>query len=362
MKRLHAALLLAASLPALAQEPATLQLDRDQIAAFGIETTAVQPVDQAMSKTFPAKVQVPNAQLMVLSAPLEGMVESVLVAEGSAVEQGQPLARIRSGRLLELQAAYLETRTRRQLAGETVSRDRKLRAEGIVAERRLLESEAAYRELRNAEARDHQALRLAGMTEEAIKQLARDQQLSASIEVRAPLSGVVLQQVATAGQRVAAADPLYRIGQLSPLWVEVHVPLESLGGVTPGSRVELPEQDIQARVITVGRMVHGTDQGVLVRAEVSEGADRLRPGQFVQARLYQGTGAPALRVPTAALVRNAGQDYVFVGRTDGFSAVPVTVVAREGGDVVIRGELPPDAVVATRGTAALKAAWAGGAE
>jgi RND family efflux transporter MFP subunit len=286
----------------------------------------------------------------------------LLVAEGETVAEGQPLARIRSAQLLELQAAYLEARTRRQLSAETVQRDRKLRAEGIIAERRLLESESSHRELLNAEARDRQTLRLAGMSEQAVTELARDQKLTAVFEIGAPLSGVVLEQLATTGQRLAAADPLYRIGDLSTLWVEVHVPLESLGGLSPGALVELPGQQISAEVITVGRMVHGTDQGVLVRAAVSAGAERLRPGQFVEARLYQGTGAGALQLPAAAVVRSADRDFVFVSQPGGFAAVPVTVLAREGDMAVIRAELSADSAVVVRGTAALKAAWVGGAE
>lgn len=361
MRTVIALLLATAMANAVAREANLVALDPDQVAAFGIETAAAAPVSQAMSKAFPAKVAVPNAQLRVVSAPLAGVVEALLVAEGEAVTAGQVLARIRSTELLALQTAYLEARTRRQLNAETVARERQLRAEGIIAERRLLESEARQRELVNAEERDRQALRLAGMPDEAIAALARQQQLSAVLEVKAPLAGVVLEQLATAGQRLATADPLYRIGHLEPLWLEVHVPLESLGGVTPGSPVELPEQGIEARVITVGRMVHGTDQGVLVRAEVRTGAERLRPGQFVEARIAQGADA-GLRVPAAAVVRSGDGDYVFVARPGGFLPVAVTLVARQGAAAVVRGDLAADDQVATRGTAALKAAWGGGSE
>ena len=362
MKKLVAALMLAAVMPVLAGPSNLVKFDPKQTAAFGIETAGVQTVDQSMSKAFPAKVMVPNARLRVVGSPLDGVVEALLVAEGESVAADQPLARIRSVRLLELQAAYLETRTRRLLSGETLARERKLRAEGITAERRLLESASAHRELLNAEARDRQALLLAGMPEAAIEELARKQQLSAVLVVKAPLAGVVLEQMATAGQRLAAADPLYRLGDLSTLWVEVHVPLESLGDVAPGSAVDLPEQGLHAQVITVGRMVHGSDQGVLVRAVVSEGAERLRPGQFVKAQLYQGVAGKAVRVPMTSVVRSGDQSYVFVKHPEGYTPVPVQVLAREGEMAVVQGEMAAGDAVVVRGTAALKAAWMGGAE
>lgn len=332
-----------------------------QRAAFGIRTTQVESGNTALSKPYPAKITVPNAQLRVISAPLEGVVESLLVAEGEQVRAGQTLARMHSQGLLDLQAAFLESHTRRQLAGETLARDRKLYADGIIAKRRLLESQSTYREMTTGEARNRQALVLSGMPEEAIDELARSQQLTTLLEVKAPLAGVVLEQIGTAGQRLAASDPLYQVGDLSTLWVEVHVPMQALGDTAPGSQVLLP-QDLTAHVITVGRMVHGTDQGVLVRAEIREGAESLRPGQFVEARLSHVGAADALRLPAAALVRIDGFDTVFVERAGGFEPVKVEVLAREADQVVVKGSLSTADTVVVDGTVSLKAALAAGAE
>jgi RND family efflux transporter MFP subunit len=349
MKKIIIASLLLASSVLHAQ---TLTLDAVQRAAFGIETAPVQLATEALSKPYPAKVQVPNTQLRVLSAPLEGVVEALLVAEGESVEEGQTLARVRSQGLLELQATYLETS----------ARDKKLYADGIVAKRRLLESQSAYHELSTAEERDRQSLLLAGLSESMLKELVREKTLSAVLEVKAPLSGVVLEQIATAGQRLAVSDPLYRIGQLFPLWIEVHVPLNALGTIAPGSLVRIAEGGIDAEVITVGRMVHGTDQGVLVRAEVRDGAEHLRPGQFVEAQISQGAGNGAFVVPAQAVVRMDSQDQVFVQRANGFELLAVEILSRERTVVVVRANLEPSDSVVTSGTAALKAAWAGGAE
>jgi membrane fusion protein, heavy metal efflux system len=354
-------LVLLGALCAATQAASTVKIDDAQRAAFGIETAPVKMGSAALSKPYPAKVVVPNAQLRVVSAPLDGVVEALLVAEGESVAAGQPLARLRSQGLLELQAAYLESLTRRQLSGETLARDSKLHAEGIVARRRLLESRSAHREMLTTEARDRQALTLAGMPEEAIERLADSQQMSAVLEVSSPLSGVVLEQLATAGQRLAASDPLYRVGDLSSLWVEVHVPLDALRNIAPGSKVEL-SQDLSATVITVGRMVHGTDQGVLVRAEVREGVAALRPGQFVEARLKQAADGRALRLPAPALLRIEGTDSVFVERDGGFEQVPVEVLSREASQVVVIGPLEVGEAVVVNGTVALKAALGAGAE
>lgn len=345
-----------------AQQNQVLKLDAGQRQTFGIKTHPAQLINRSWSKPYPSEVKVPNAQLRVVSAPLDGVVEALLVAEGASVKEGQVLARIRSPRLLELQAAYLEMLTRRQLSEDALARDTQLHREGIVAKRRLLETRAAQRELVTAEERAGQTLMLAGMSATAVAELAKEQKLSAALEISSPLSGVVLEQAATAGQRLEVSDPLYSIGHLSPLWVEVHVPLDALGSTAPGSEVRITEGNLVAKVITVGRMVHGADQGVLVRAEIREGVERLRPGQFVETRLNLAAESDALRLPTRALVRVEGADCVFVERAAGFELVPVELLSRESEEVMVFGALQAGEAVVVSGTAALKAAVAAGAE
>ncbi len=353
---------LLASLTGTVTAGPVLKLDATQREDFGITTATVQQVNESLSKPYPAKVQVPNAQLRVVSAPLEGVVEALLVAEGESVARGQTMARVRSPGLLELQTRYLETLTRRRLSSKALKRDEQLFKEGIVAERRLLETRSRHTELVTAEQRDRQSLLLTGMSVAAIDKLARKQQLSPTLDIVAPLSGVVLEQIATAGQRLAVSDPLYRMGHLSPLWIEIHVPLDALTGVSTGSEVLITEGHLSANIITIGRMVHGADQGVLVRAEVRKGTERLRPGQFVEARLRQDAGNDTLRLPTRSVVRVNGKESVFVQTRGGFRLLPVSVVSRENAYVLVHAPLKQGDVVAVGGTAALKAAFAAGVE
>jgi len=152
------------------------------------------------------------------------------------------------------------------------------------------------------------------------------------------------------------------VASLSPLWLEVHVPIDQVTGLHEGDEVLLPREDIRGRILTIGRQVHGKDQGVLVRAEVSEGADRLRPGQFVEVQLDEGAKGTGWRLPTAALVRTADAAYIFAQRPGGFAAVQVEPLAQEERSAVVAGELVASDRIAVTGIAALKAVWLGGAE
>ncbi len=334
-----------------------ISIDPAQQQALDIRVEVLEPVASAWGMPYPASVVVPNAQLRVVSALQAGLLETLLVAEGEEIKKGQPLAVIQSPRLLEQQRDYLAALTRLELSDASLKRDRQLYEEGIIAERRYLETRSQNIQIKTHVEQYRQMLRLAGLNTADLERLARDRRLSSALTIRAPMDAVVLAQLATPGQQMGALEPIYRVGQLSPLWLEIHVPLDRLGKTAPGTRVEVDGLGVQGRIITVGRMVHGKDQGVLLRAQVDEGTERLHPGQFVQVKVARTGQSGEFRVPRAALVRSAGKAWLFTAEVDGFRPVPVEVRSEERGYLIVRGGLEPGGKIAISGTAALKSAW-----
>lgn len=343
---------------------ATIRMDEKQQQSLGIQSAALEAVQQAWGESYPAKVVVPNTQLRVVSAPLDGLLQSLAVAEGETVQKGSTLAVIHSPQLLEQQSAYLLALTDLNLAATERKRDEELARDGIIAQRRYLESNARYTQLATRLEQHRQTLKLSGMSQSEIDRLRRTRKLSPTLSVVAPLSGVVLEQMATSGSQLNALDPIYKVGHLDPLWIEIHVPLDQLGETARGVRVQVVDAAVSGEVITVGRMVHGEDQGVLIRAEVKEGAAQLRPGQFVQVRIEQSTSSRigGYRIPRSALVRHEGKTWVFRPATNGFEAIEVKLIKEEQNALLISGGLAEQDRVVIKGTVALKAAWLEGAE
>jgi len=246
------------------------------------------------------------------------------------------------------------------LAKTNYDRDQQLQKEGIIAERRLLESRARHQELLTTVSRIKQMLELSGMDKQALAALKSNRKLDSSLTITAPFDGVLLEQMTTAGNRVEAADPLYKIASLKPLWLEVHVPLEKLANIQLGQTVTVSSANVSGTIVTIGKMVHGVDQGVLVRAEIYDGAEKLRPGQFLQVQLTIESEKNSYRVPRSAVIYSGGISYVFSLQEGGFLPVPVTVTGEEANALIINTELPTQTQIAVTGTSALKAAWLGG--
>lgn len=360
MKNLHTTaftLLLVCFCSSHAQE---IKLSEQQIKSLGITTGSAAPQPIAEQAGLAAEVIVPNAQLNVVSTPLPGLIDSVLVAVNEPVKRGQQLARMQSTALAEAQRAYMQASTQLQLARANLDRDQKLAADGLIAESRLLSSKAHAVEATALLAERQHALKLAGMSEAAIAKLRGGAAISSLVQIVAPVDGVVIEQMAQAGQRLEAYTPIYKIAQLDPLWLEIQVPLARAATLSEGAAVNVPSVKATGKIISIGRSVTPASQTIMVRALITVNAKRLRPGQYVEAVV---AGAPSQttqwRVPAESLVRHHDKVYVFVRTAQGFRAVSVNVVNEGQNTALVTGPLSDNDAIAIAGVSALKSQLAG---
>lgn len=356
------ALLCTLAFPARAANPADfIALAPAQAKALGVETRSLAAADTGSAAGLPAKVVVPVEQMRVVAAPLAGLLTQVGAVAGQTVKKGQMLARLASPGLLQVQRDYLQAKQQADLAQRSLARDEQLFKEGIIAEARLQASRASQAQAAVA-ARELQAeLRIAGAT-------AGGGSLTPEVAVSAPLDGVVLEASAAVGSRVEAATALFTVAQLNPLWLEIQAPAALAGNLKEGAAVRIAGSEASGKLINVGRQISPGSQTVTLRARMDAGLDSLHPGQMVEATVAAAPQAGATagksatyRIPQAAVVRQAGQAWVFVqtaGARPGFQATPVSVAGNAGADVLVSGSaLAANAAVAVKGVSALKSAW-----
>lgn len=356
------ALLCALAFPARAANPADfIALAPAQAKALGVETRPLAAADTGSAAGLPAKVVVPVEQMRVVAAPLAGLLTQVGAVAGQTVKKGQMLARLASPGLLQVQRDYLQAKQQADLAQRSLARDEQLFKEGIIAEARLQASRASQAQAAVA-ARELQAeLRIAGAT-------VGGGSLTPEVAVSAPLDGVVLEASAAVGSRVEAATALFTVAQLNPLWLEIQAPAALAGNLKEGAAVRIAGSEASGKLINVGRQISPGSQTVTLRARMDAGLDSLHPGQMVEATVAAAPQAGATagkgatyRIPQAAVVRQAGQAWVFVqtaGARPGFQATPVSVAGNAGPDVLVSGSaLAANAAVAVKGVSALKSAW-----
>ncbi|TFW70638.1 efflux RND transporter periplasmic adaptor subunit [Methylotenera oryzisoli] len=327
--------------------------------SLGVVVAPISKNTLLSSRRFPAEIVIPVGQERVVSAPQSGLLDQMHVAAGQTVKKGQVMAHLISPDLLGLQRDYLQALTQKKLAAKALARDTELLKDGIIAQRRYLETESAHDEASANLAQRKQALKLSGVSDGVIAKLSPSAGMASGLSLLAPISGQVLEQMATTGQRVDMATPLYRIAKLSPLWLEIHAPLEGLPFVKEGMQVQVPKLQASGHLIAVIRSVNKADQTLHLRAEITKGAEKLSPGQFVEAEINLGDQSKHFSVPKSALARQGSNAVVFVQTQTGFRPSKVTVISEQGDEAVVDASFIGAEKIAVTGISAIKGTWLG---
>jgi membrane fusion protein, heavy metal efflux system len=354
--------LLASGFNAHAVEPATshslIPLTAQQANALGVGTQALMAAGAGLDDGRPALVQVPNEQLRVVAAPLAGLIVQLSVAPGESVKKGQTLARLTSPSLLAAERDYIQAGQQAQLAAQAAQRDEQLFNEGIIAEARHQASRSNHQQAAVALAARRQELRLAGVSDGGLANLQKNQSLPGEVTILAPIDGVVLEQSAQIGQRVEAASPLFKIGKLSPLWLDIQVPATLAAQLHEGLIVLVPSVAGSGKVINIGRQINPSSQTINVRARLDTGTRKLVPGQMVEAILSVPSNQTAFRVALSSVIYVDGKAFVFVAERDGFRPLAVKATPQADQRVLLESPaLTPTTSIAVKGLASLKGIW-----
>ncbi|GAB1232064.1 efflux RND transporter periplasmic adaptor subunit [Ferrigenium sp. UT5] len=341
-----------------------IALTAEQIVKLGIATTPLPARTNGDISDLPAQVVIPGNQLYTISTPLSAMVEQTLVGVGDAVKKGQVLARLQSPAFIEAQRRLLQAHLQDQLATENFKRDQELWQDGIIAESRLRATRSQRNEAHAILTERHQALKLFGMPSKAIEQLLSDNELSSQLAITSPIDGVILDKSASSGQRLDASTPLFQVARLSPLGLEIQIPLASSENIKVGAAVDIPAYSASGKVAAIGRSLSGGSQTIRVRALINKGTEGLRPGQYVEANIATaGNGMKQWNVPNSALARLGKQPVVFVRTPTGFRAEKVSVKLEGAQRSLIGGDFKGDELIAVQGVSTLKSgAMSSGAE
>ncbi|MFO1161013.1 MAG: efflux RND transporter periplasmic adaptor subunit [Reyranellaceae bacterium] len=325
-------------------------LDEQALRAAGVSFLPIEREQGATDLVFPGTVVVPPPQLLVVAAPVEGLIEAVEVASDEVVSAGQIIIRMRSPELVQAQREFIAADANAALARDRLSRAEQVFAARALPERdlRVVENEAKTTSYKADETRH--VLMLMGMTEQEVETLQRTRAFTPTIAIVAPKAGVVLTRHTSPGARVAQAEPLFTIAKLDPLWVNIQVPSSRLGSIRVGSPVSLVGQGVGGKVIRIGRSVDPATQSVTAVAQIDTNSESVRPGLAVTARVrVDRNGVAQWVVPAASVVRHRDQSWVFVRTPAGVRATPVQVLSENARDASIRADLKADDKIASRG-------------
>ncbi|TAE60685.1 MAG: efflux RND transporter periplasmic adaptor subunit [Nostocales cyanobacterium] len=151
-------------------------------------------------------------------------------------------------------------------------------------------------------------------------------------KITAPFSGTVGNIPVKVGDVVNIATPLATITQNRPLEVNIPVPLERGSQLREGLPVELI--NAQGKTLTTSRLffispnINNNSQSILVKALYNNANGELRANQQIRARIIWSQGEGVL-VPTTAVSKIAGENFVFLAQTETSPEGKTQLVAKQ---------------------------------
>jgi len=234
----------------------------------------------------------------VLSARAPGRVERIYAFDGAQVNIGSPVAELYSPDFLSAQQEYLlSSKTARVLESSKTMSD-------LLGDARITQQAAANR-MRNLGAGDGdiKAIELTGKTQ-------------SNLVMRSPLKGVVVKRSVEPGTAVNAGDVIATLADPKQLWFLGNVFEQDVRLIKPGQKIVLrveayPDKEFVAYANYIAPTIDPQTRALLVRAEIENNDDLLRPDMYASAKLTTGM-ADAIVVPQTAVVRIREMRYVII--------------------------------------------------
>jgi cobalt-zinc-cadmium efflux system membrane fusion protein len=302
---------------------------------------------QSIAGVIPAtgKVLAPEDRIAIIGPVNGGRIVRLYAGQGSRVQKGQKLADLESADIDQAEADYLKAladyeNARRssaaeiRLTQENYDRTKLLYEKTITAGKNL---QAAEHDLEVAKAAGESAINgtkaaltaarrhllILGLSISTIDSLPQKPDLAAVFSLNSPISGTVVERNATVGASVGTDATLFKIIDLSRVWIDANVFEKDLARAQLGQEVRvkvpaLPGSTYTGRVILINSVVDPETRTIKVRTEVANPDSRLKPDMFANVEIVTELNRAAISIPQNAVLNDSGKTIVFVAAGNGY--------------------------------------------
>lgn len=262
--------------------------------------TTIEAKAQKFNHYLELQGDVMTKQNVLVYPEMGGTLYRVYVKEGQKVAKGQVLASIDDGGLSS-QLAQLKTQS--ELAKTTFERQKRLWEQNIGSEIQYLQAKTTYE-----------------AQESAVKQM---QSQVAKSTIRAPFSGIIDDVIKDQGTVVSPGpgSEVFRIVNLTNMYIEVEVPESHLPNVTPGKNVQVYfpvlGDSVTTKVRQTGNFINPSNRSFTAEIPVPSENGRIKPNLTAKVMINDYTSDNAILIPQSIVSENAeGEQYVYLVDAD----------------------------------------------
>lgn len=294
------------------EDGTTVKVSLDKIQRSGVRTEKARMVALVKPVRAPGIAKPDERTLRVISLRADAFIERLYVNEtGQHVKAGEPLFRVYSPDFLR---AIVEEKLN-AIAG-VISAEQKLKIleipPGVIAEAK------------------------------------RSKEIASSFDYPSPASGTVMQKMVVEGMMMRMGEPLYRLVDLSSIWVIASVAEQDLANIAVGLPAKVrfkafPGETFDGKVTFILHELENSTRTASVRIEVKNPDHRIKHEMYADVEIDTGEGeAPRLAVSEQAVIDSGNRQVVLVARGEGrFEPRAVKLGQRGDGMIEITEGLKP---------------------
>jgi Cu(I)/Ag(I) efflux system membrane fusion protein len=303
--------------------PGTVTISPERIQMLGVRTEAASLHPMAHTVRAVGTVAADERRIGVVNPKFEGWIEQLHVnTTGETVRRGEALLEVYSPDLVLAQREYLVARSAAadMAHADAMARDN---AQAIAT--------AALSRLRNWD-----------ISADQLARLQRSGVAKRTLTLHAPIAGIVMDKPALQGLHFGAGDMLYRIVDLSTVWLMADVFEQDLAQIRPGQSAKItvqayPGRVFEGRVAFVYPTLNAQTRTAKVRIEVPNPDLLLKTDMYATVEIAAPVEtATVLAVPDSAVLDTGAKQTVLVDRGEGrFEPRAVKLGARADGYVAV---------------------------
>ncbi len=279
-----------------------------------VQVLTVQPTTLTRSLRLTGAVAYNGFRTTPVITQVSGPVSRVTVVPGQSVNRGDPMLYVASPDYSQLRTNYLKAKDAYALAEKAFTRAQDLYQHHAIAEQNLEQAESAEVQAGGDLASSQAALKVMGITDPDALVKAPP---SFEVPVRAPISGLVVEQDVAAGQLIQpGTTQCFMISDVSTVWVLVNVYQKDLPYVRVGDQVaiqtETYPETFHGRIAYVAASLDPSTRTLQARIETNNPGEKLKKDMYVVATVNAGSIPNTIALPDAAVLRDTeNQPFVY---------------------------------------------------
>ncbi len=291
---------------------------------------------------------------------VSGIAKRIYKNIGDRVKAGEVIAILNSPGLAEAQREYLTWKRRYEAARQTYSREKYLWEKRVSAEQDYLLSRQKLDEAKiNMEAASQKLSALGISRSDLGNDLSTYDTSLTQYEIRSPFDGTIIERHITTGEAVQIGQTLFKVVDLSTVWVDTAIYTRDLNKIRVGQSVTVKSKElnkqIKGKLSYISPMVNVETRTAEARVVLANRKGQWRPGLFVTVEIVEEEKPVPVAVPPGAIQTLRDWSVVFVKYGDVFEARPLKLGRRTRDWVEVLEGLSPGEQYAASNSFIIKA-------